>query len=216
MEDLRRPNSVDHFLSAVQAALGVIASTPTSQRPHPSAPGGAAAPVLDAREKAHAAALMRVNHVGEVCAQALYEAQALFTQSEELRAVFRQASSEESDHLAWTAQRVGELGGHVSWLVPVWYGGAFAVGALASLAGDRFSLGFMSETERQVEAHLLTHLDRLPPGDHASRAIVAQMKADEAAHGRTAREHGGIELPVPARWAMHLAARVMTTTAHYI
>jgi ubiquinone biosynthesis monooxygenase Coq7 len=207
---------MDQLLSVSQSALGVITGTPVSQRPHPSVPAGAAAATLSVQEKSHAAALMRVNHVGEICAQALYEAQALFTRNDELRGVFRQASVEESDHLAWTARRVEQLGGHVSRLVPVWYGGAFAVGALASLAGDRFSLGFMAETERQVEAHLLTHLDRLPPGDLESRAIVAQMKADEALHGRTAREHGGVELPLAARWAMHMAARVMTTTAHYI
>jgi ubiquinone biosynthesis monooxygenase Coq7 len=216
MQELRRTTPLDHALSVLQAALGVVVGTPVSQRPHPSAPGGSAASPLSAPEKAEAAALMRVNHVGEICAQALYEAQALFTRNEALRAVFRQASVEESDHLAWTAQRVGQLGGRLSLLVPVWYGGAFAVGALASLAGDAYSLGFMSETERQVEAHLLTHLDRLPPGDHESRAIVAQMKADEAQHGLTAREHGGVELPFAVRWAMQMAARVMTTTAHYI
>jgi len=216
MQDLRRPSALDQILGSIQAALGVIAGTPASQRPHPAAPEGVAAAALDSREKALAAALMRVNHVGEICAQALYESQALFTRSDALRAVFRHAAVEESDHLAWTARRVAELGGRVSLLVPVWYGGAFAVGTLASLAGDRFSLGFMAETERQVEAHLLTHLDRLPQGDYESRAIVAQMKVDEAAHGRTAREQGGIDLPVPVRWVMHLSARIMTTTAHYI
>jgi ubiquinone biosynthesis monooxygenase Coq7 len=216
VQNLRKVTPVDQLLSVFQAALGVIAANPVSRRPHPSAPGGAKATTLSTQEKIQAAALMRVNHVGEICAQALYESQALFTRNDSLRGVFRQASIEESDHLAWTARRVEQLGGRVSRLVPVWYGGAFAIGALASLAGDGFSLGFMSETERQVEAHLLTHLDRLPAGDHESRAIVEQMKVDEAAHGRTARENGGKELPLAVRWAMNMTARVMTSTAYYI
>jgi ubiquinone biosynthesis monooxygenase Coq7 len=216
MQDLRRPTPVDTLLSVFQAALGVIAANPVSSRPHPRTQGAAQAADLTDAERAHAAALMRVNHVGEICAQALYESQALFTRDESLRAVFRHASIEESDHLAWTARRVAQLGGRVSRMVPVWYGGAFAIGALASLVGDGFSLGFMSETERQVEAHLLSHLDKLPAGDLESRAIVAQMKVDEAEHGRTAREHGGIELPLAVRWAMHASARVMTTTAYYV
>jgi ubiquinone biosynthesis monooxygenase Coq7 len=216
MESLRRLTSVDQLIAIAQSALAVIAGTPAGERPLPLPQGGAAGPSLTTAERAHASALMRVNHVGEVCAQAMYESQALLARDESTRALFRHAALEESDHLAWTAQRIGQLGGRLSALVPVWYGGAFAVGALASLAGDRFSLGFMAETERQVEAHLLTHLDRLPAGDDASRAIVQQMKADEAAHAQTARAHGGIELPVAARWAMHAAARIMTTTAHYI
>ena len=159
---------------------------------------------------------MRVNHVGEICAQAMYEAQALATRDERLRAVFRQAASEESDHLAWTRGRVEELGSRVSLLVPLWYGGAFAIGAAAALLGDRASLGFMAETEHQVEEHLHAHLERLPAGDSISRAIVRQMKADEVGHARTARDLGGVDVPLPARAAMKFAARVMTTTAHYL
>jgi ubiquinone biosynthesis monooxygenase Coq7 len=215
MDTLRRTTRLDELLAVAQSSLAVIAGIASAQRPMPVAQRASAAPLTPA-EQAHAGALMRVNHVGEVCAQALYESQSLFARMPAVRDVFRQASVEEADHLAWTAERIAQLGGRVSWLVPVWYGGAFAVGALASLAGDRFSLGFMAETERQVEAHLLRHLDRLPAQDQASRAIVVQMKADEAGHGSTARAHGGVELPWAARWAMHAAARFMTTTAYYI
>jgi ubiquinone biosynthesis monooxygenase Coq7 len=216
LENLRKTTPLDRLLVAVQSALSVIAGDHPTGRPLPASASPATGDVLTPLQRAQASALMRVNHVGEVCAQALYTSQSLFTRDESVRAVFRKASVEESDHLAWTATRIEQLGGRVSWLVPVWYGGAFAIGSLAALAGDRISLGFMAETERQVEAHLLTHLDRLPVGDHASRAIVEQMKADEAGHATTARLHGGVALPLAARWAMHAAARVMTTTAHYI
>lgn len=163
-----------------------------------------------------AAALMRVNHVGEVCAQALYTAQALGTRDPALRRHFERAADEETDHLAWTAERLQELGDRPSLLNPLWYAGAFAIGLVAGRLGDRVSLGFVVETERQVEAHLETHMRRLPPGDHASRAIVAQMKDDEAAHAGQALAAGAVELPAPARALMRAAAKVMTTTAHYI
>lgn len=159
---------------------------------------------------------MRVNHVGEICAQALYEAQALGTPDPRLRKAFAEAAREETDHLAWLERRISELGGRTSLLNPFWYGGAFAIGLLAAKAGDRVSLGFMAETEAQVEQHLERHLDRLPLGDAASRAVVEQMQADEVRHGQTATSLGGVGLPLPIRLAMRLAARVMTTTAHYI
>ncbi len=159
---------------------------------------------------------MRVNHVGEVCAQALYTAQALATRDPALRAHFRRAADEETDHLAWTAQRLTELGDRPSLLNPLWYAGAFGLGLLAGRLGDRLSLGFVVETEKQVEAHLQSHLDRLPADDHASRAIVAQMKDDEAAHAAQAQQAGALELPAPAKAMMRAAAKVMTTTAHYI
>ncbi len=216
MEDLRKPTPLDRVLGILQTAVLVLADAPPSRRPDPAAALRTQPESLDAAERAQSAALMRVNHVGEICAQALYEAQALLTRDAALRAVFEQAAREESDHLAWTRGRVEQLGGHVSYLSPAWFGGAFAIGALASLAGDAISLGFMSETERQVEEHLHSHLERLPAGDRVSRAIVEQMKADEAAHGSTARAHGGVELPWPVRQGMRLAARVMTTTAHYV
>jgi ubiquinone biosynthesis monooxygenase Coq7 len=162
-------------------------------------------------------ALMRVNHVGEVCAQALYTAQALATRNAALRAHFLHAAREETDHLAWTRERIEALGTHPSWLNPLWYGGAFAIGlAAGTLGGDRASLGFVVETERQVEAHLAGHLERIPESDAASRAIVAQMMADEARHAETARAAGAAELPAPIPALMRLAARVMTTVAHRI
>jgi len=170
-------------------------------------------PVGEARLSA---ALMRVNHVGEVCAQALYQSQALFSRSPELRAHFEHAAQEEIDHLAWTRQRLNELGSHASHLNPLWYGGAFALGSLAGLAGDRISLGFVVETERQVEQHLASHLDRLPADDLASRAIVAQMKEEEARHADEAMAAGASPLPTPVKGLMRMAARVMTRTAHHI
>jgi len=159
---------------------------------------------------------MRVNHVGEVCAQALYSAQALASSNPALQARFRAAAAEETDHLAWTAQRLAELGDRPSLLNPLWYAGAFGLGLLAGRLGDPVSLGFVVETERQVEAHLQTHLERLPANDHASRAIVAQMKQDEAGHAASALDAGAIELPAPAKALMRTAAKVMTTTAHYL
>jgi ubiquinone biosynthesis monooxygenase Coq7 len=171
---------------------------------------------LSAADAREAAALMRVNHVGEVCAQALYDAQALAAASAELRAMFEHAAREETDHLAWTEERIRQLGGRTSLLNPLWYGGAFAIGLVAARLGDRASLGFMAETERQVEQHLEGHLERLPAGDVASRAIVEQMKDDEERHADAAVEVGGTALPWPVRTAMRLAARVMTRTAHYL
>ena len=159
---------------------------------------------------------MRVNHVGEVCAQALYAAQALSTRNPELRRQFVAASVEEGDHLAWTHQRLKELGARPSLLNPIWYAGAFGLGLLAGRFGDRVSLGFVVETERQVETHLASHLERLPLGDHESRAIVAQMKDDEARHAVEATKAGAANLPVPLKQLMGVAASVMTRTAHYI
>ncbi len=159
---------------------------------------------------------MRVNQVGEVCAQAMYSAQALTATNASSKRQFEAAAREESDHLAWTEQRLHELGAHTSLLNPLWYAGAFGIGLLAGRAGDAVSLGFVAETERQVEQHLQGHLDRLPPGDVASHAIVRQMQADEARHAAQAQAAGGEELPGPVRLVMRLAARVMTRTAHYV
>jgi len=171
---------------------------------------------LTPEEKREAAALMRVNHVGEVCAQALYTAQAASTRDPALCRHLERAAAEETDHLAWTSARLEELGGRPSLLNPLWYAGAFGLGLLAGRLGDRVSLGFVMETERQVEAHLASHLDRLPATDLSSRAIVAQMKEDEAAHAAQAASAGGAELPAPVKGLMRAAAKVMTTTAHYI
>ncbi len=183
-------------------------------RPCPAAAGSESQ--LGAQEKAHAAALMRVNHVGEVCAQALYAAQALATRNDALRSQLERASREETDHLAWTRGRLDELGARPSLLNPLWYAGAFGLGLVAGRFGDPVSLGFVVETERQVEAHLQSHLDRLPSGDAGSRAIVAQMMADDAGHALQAQQAGAVELPAPVKLAMRAAAKVMTTTAHYI
>lgn len=159
---------------------------------------------------------MRVNHVGEVCAQALYTAQAATTRDPALRRQLLEAADEETDHLAWTRQRLDALDTHASWLNPFWYAGAFTLGLVAGRLGDPWSLGFVAETERQVEAHLDGHLDRLPPGDAASRAVVLQMKEDEARHAQWATDAGAAELPAPVKALMRLAARVMTTVAHRI
>lgn len=159
---------------------------------------------------------MRVNHVGEVCAQALYQAQALTARTPELREQMRQAAQEELDHLVWTQQRLTQLQDRPSLLNPLWYAGAFAIGLAAGRAGDAVSLGFVVETERQVEEHLASHLDKLPIEDTASRAIVEQMREDEARHGAHARAAGAATLPQPIQMVMRAAAKVMTTTAHRI
>ncbi len=167
-------------------------------------------------ERAQAAALMRVNHVGEVCAQALYAGQSLTTKNEAVRAELEQAAKEETDHLAWCEQRINELGGRKSLLNPLWFGGAFGMGIVAGLLGDKWNLGFLAETERQVEAHLDGHLQQLPEADAKSRAVVEQMKTDEAQHAQTAIDHGGAPLPPPVKWAMRFAADVMRQTASRI
>ena len=205
---------MDRLLGAADSALRTLFAKPHAGRPCPVVPADETR--LQEREARQAGALMRVNHVGEVCAQALYTAQALATRDPALRRHFERAAGEETDHLAWTAERLQELGDRPSLLNPLWYAGAFAIGLVAGRLGDRVSLGFVVETERQVEAHLESHMQRLPPADHASRAIVAQMKDDEAAHAAQALQAGAVELPAPVRALMRAAARVMTTTAHYI
>jgi ubiquinone biosynthesis monooxygenase Coq7 len=163
-----------------------------------------------------AGALMRVNHTGEICAQALYEGQLLVVRDPEVRALLSRAASEETEHLAWTERRIDELGARKSLLNPLFYAGSFALGATAGLLGDRWSLGFLVETEKQVEQHLDRHLERLPEADRRTRAIVEQMKADESGHALAARRRGAAELPLPVRLAMRLASRVMTGTTRWI
>ena len=208
----------DHLLAAADRALRTLAAVPVASRENPAdaIQPGRDATVLPENQRREAAALMRVNHVGEICAQALYDAQALAARSPQLREAFQRAAQEESDHLAWTQQRIDQLGGRTSLLNPLWYSGAFVIGFVAAKLGDRTSLGFMAETERQVEQHLQSHLERLPEADAPSRAIVEQMREDEGRHAETAIDQGGASLPLPARWAMRLAARVMTRTAHYV
>lgn len=196
-----------------RALRSVFVAAPTV-RPRP---GKALAEAdLSDTERHHAAALMRVNHVGEVCAQALYAGQALTTDNAATRHALEQAAWEETEHLNWTETRIAELGGRKSLLNPLWYAGAWTLGAVAGRLGDPVSLGFLAETERQVEAHLDSHLDRLPPQDARSRAIVDQMKTDEMAHARMAQDLGAQDLPLPARLAMKGMARIMTGTAYWV
>jgi 3-demethoxyubiquinol 3-hydroxylase len=210
-------STLDRSLAALQRAVQTVSGRSIASRPYPPLETAEAQPApLSEADRRRSAALIRVDHVGEVCAQALYEAQALGAHQEPVRAALERASREEVDHLAWTRKRLEELEDRASLLNPFWYAGAFAIGLAASRFGDRISLGFVVETERQVEQHLLGHLERLPPQDHASRAIVAQMREDERRHGLAASDLGGIDLPAPARFAMRMAARVMTASAYYV
>lgn len=206
---------IDHAILIADNALRTLSGGFTASRPTPMPEERApAADDLSADERRLSGALMRVNHVGEVCAQALYSAQAMATDDLALRRSFEDAAREEGDHLAWTRKRLDELGARPSLLNPLWYAGSFAIGWVAGRAGKAVSLGFVVETERQVEHHLIEHLDRLPAGDRASRAIVTQMQQDEARHGSNASQAGAVELPQAIRFAMKAVARVMTTTAH--
>ena len=216
---------VDRWLCGAEVALRTLSGGSRAERATPSpspanldasTPATSATTELSADEKRLSGALMRVNHVGEVCAQALYQAQALATANPDLKAQMAHAARDEVDHLAWTEERLAQLGDRPSLLNPLWYGGAFLIGLAAGRLGDRVSLGFVVETERQVERHLESHLERLPAADLASRAIVAQMRVDEAGHAVAAQQAGGVELPAPVRGAMRLAAKVMTATAHYV
>jgi ubiquinone biosynthesis monooxygenase Coq7 len=203
---------LDAWIESADQALRTLTGGAHAARSAPQAAEGE----MSRSERNLSGALLRVDHVGEVCAQALYQAQSYTARSPQLRAQMRQAASEEVDHLAWTERRLRELGARTSLLNPLWYAGAFGIGLLAGAAGDRWSLGFVVETERQVEEHLAGHLDQLPAADARSRAIVEQMKIDEGAHADTAQRHGAAALPAPIRLAMRLAARVMTRTAHHI
>ncbi len=205
------------LIAALDTTLRTLFAEPRASKPCPQAWTVEERPApLSTTEKAHAGALMRVNHVGEVCAQALYTAGALATKNAATRAHFLAAAREETDHLAWCKTRLDELGARPSLLNPLWYAGAFGLGLIAGKLGDAVSYGFVDETEKQVEAHLRSHLDRLPASDHASRAIVAQMGADEARHAAQARDAGAVDLPAPVKALMAAAAKVMTTTAHYV
>ena len=205
---------MDRLIMSVDTALRTALTSHTAERPAPVAvePDGE----LTADDKRLSAALMRVNHVGEVCAQALYQGQALTCRDPSLKEALRHASDEEVEHLAWTSSRIRELGGRKSLLNPLWYGGALALGVFAGKVGDRWNLGFLAETERQVEAHLAGHLERLPVQDAKSRAIVGQMKEDERAHADMAVRHGAAGLPLPVKQAMRVAAKVMTRTAYWV
>lgn len=207
---------VDRILVCADNALRTLSGAHVASRGCPGAAADEAQAALPPAERQLSGALMRVNHVGEICAQALYHAQTLATTDGRLQRQFEAAAKEESDHLAWTRRRLHELGDRPSLLNPLWYAGAFGIGLLAGSLGQRVSLGFVAETERQVERHLQSHLSRLPADDHASRAIVRQMAEEEARHAADALQAGGAELPAPVKLAMRLAAKVMTTTAHHV
>jgi ubiquinone biosynthesis monooxygenase Coq7 len=209
----RWPPSVDSIISVADRALRAVCAPAQASRPLPAA---GAVPELSDVERRESGALMRVNHTGEVAAQALYHGQAFVARSEQTREMLLRAAREESDHLAWCEARLSELQSRPSLLNPLWYAGSFAIGALAAAFGDRTSLGFVTETERQVEGHLDEHLARLPPKDFRSRSILEAMRTDEIAHGAAARAAGGADLPAPARSLMKHTARVMTHTAYWI
>ena len=208
--------STDELIASADLALRTLSGAASAGRPMPRPAVGALPVDLSPAERRLSGALMRVNHVGEVCAQALYAAQALTARTPALRAQMQAAGREETDHLAWTERRLADLGARTSLLNPLWYAGAFAIGLAAGRAGDRISLGFVVETERQVEQHLASHLQRLPEADQASRAVVAQMRDDEARHADQALQAGAAEMPAPVRWLMRQSARLMTRLAHHL
>jgi ubiquinone biosynthesis monooxygenase Coq7 len=211
----RRFSVIDRFLEEADRALSTaFGAAQAAERPSPA--NGIAESKLDEDQRRHAAGLMRVNHTGEVCAQALYSGQAAVARDESTRAQLLHAAQEETDHLAWCAERLDALRSRPSLLNPLWYAGSFAIGAAAALVSDKVSLGFVVETERQVEAHLGEHLEKLPEADAASRAVVTQMQSDEARHGELAKRAGGIELPVPIPALMQFASTVMKAVAYRI
>jgi ubiquinone biosynthesis monooxygenase Coq7 len=206
---------VDRFILEFDTALRSVVGGANAQRPTPGSESGANL-ALDAEQRKHAAGLMRINHVGEVCAQALYQSQKLVARNSEIKEMLDHSAQEELDHLAWCETRLKELGSHTSYLNPFWYAGSFAIGLAAGLAGDKWSLGFVVETEKQVENHLESHLKKLPEEDHRSRAIVDQMRVDEIEHGQAALHAGGVSLPEPIQKIMQAMSKVMTSTAYKI
>ena len=206
---------IDRFIIEFDTALRSVVGGANAGRPTPGSEFGANA-ALDSDERKHAAGLMRVNHVGEVCAQALYQSQKLVARDSQIKEMLDHSGQEEMDHLAWCETRLKELGSHTSYLNPLWYAGSFAIGLAAGLAGDKWSLGFVAETEKQVENHLISHLKKLPEDDHRSRAIVDQMRLDEIEHGQAALHAGGVTLPEPIQKVMQAMSKVMTTTAYKI
>lgn len=208
----RTLSPLDRLLAGIERALETVAGAPEANRRSPA--HGIAPAELDDAERRHVAGLMRINHTGEVCAQALYDGQAALARNEANREHLLRAAAEETDHLAWCGERLRELDSRPSLLNPLWYAGSYAIGALAALAGDAVSLGFVVETERQVEAHLAEHLERLPAQDERSRAVLAQMQADEVRHAQNAQARGGIDLPFPVPQLMQASSMVMKTVAY--
>ena len=212
---MARISLLDRFIIEFDTALHVVFGGAHSRRVSPEGDEHSGS-ALDAEEREHAAGLMRVNHVGEVCAQALYQSQKLLARNPDVQAMLHHSAQEEIDHLAWCETRLQELGSHTSYLNPVWYAGSFTIGLLAGLAGDKWSLGFVAETEKQVENHLESHLHKLPLEDDRSRAIVKQMRDDEIAHGQAAISAGGVSLPAPIKQVMQATSKLMTTIAYKI
>ena len=212
--NVRTLSPFDRLLDRCERALEAIAGMPMAERPSPAS--GIAEADLDDAERRHAAGLMRVNHTGEVCAQALYFGQAALARDADNRAHLLHAAAEETDHLAWCAQRLQQLDSRPSLLNPLWYAGSYAIGAAAALVGDPVSLGFVVETEHQVEAHLAEHLEKLPAADERSRAVLTRMQADEIRHADAAQERGGIALPFPLSQLMHASSMVMKAVAYRI
>ena len=212
--NVRTLTPLDRLLAGCERALEAVAGSPQAQRPSPAA--GIAEVALDDAERRHVAGLMRINHTGEVCAQALYLGQAALARNAGNREHLLHAAAEETDHLAWCAQRLQQLDSRPSLLNPLWYLGSYAIGAAAALAGDPVSLGFVVETERQVEAHLAEHLEQLPAQDERSRAVLTRMQADEISHAQAAQQRGGIELPFPLPQLMHASSMVMKTVAYRV
>jgi ubiquinone biosynthesis monooxygenase Coq7 len=207
-------NLIDRVITEFDQGLRTVLAEAHTVRPFPD--HGKAESDMTAEEKRHAAALMRINHTGEVCAQALYNGQALTARNPATEEALREASQEETEHLAWCEKRIKELGSHKSLLNPLWYAGSFTLGAVAGALGDKWNLGFLAETEKQVGKHIEGHLERLPAQDEKSRAVLEQMAIDEARHANTAIEHGGVPLPLPVKLAMTLSSKVMTKTVYWI
>jgi len=211
----RHYSTIDSLLLNLDQTLRTLFGQPqVTERPNPAESMDETE--LDEQQRDHTARLMRIDHTGEVCAQALYQGQALTARDQATRDSMQRSADEENDHLAWCEQRVKELGGRLSLLNPLWYAGSFAIGATAGLIGDKWSLGFVAETERQVEDHLQSHLDQIPAEDQRSRAILEQMKVDEIEHGRKAMAQGGVELPEPVKAGMKLASRLMTKSVYHL
>jgi ubiquinone biosynthesis monooxygenase Coq7 len=206
---------IDRFITEFDTALRSVVGGANAQRPTPGSTS-AGNQSLDSAQRQHAAGLMRVNHVGEVCAQALYQSQKLVARDPQIQEMLEHSAQEEMDHLAWCETRLQELGSHTSYLNPFWYAGSFAIGLIAGLAGDKWSLGFVAETEKQVENHLESHLEKLPQEDLRSRAIVDQMRIDEIEHGQAALHAGGANLPESIQKVMQAMSKLMTTTAYKI
>jgi 3-demethoxyubiquinol 3-hydroxylase len=205
---------IDQFITTLDAGLRTLFASSVAARPRPDA--ALVEPALDDSSKSHAAALMRINHVGEVCAQALYSGQALISKNPQIVNALKHAAREETDHLAWCEARINELGGRKSLLNPLWYAGSFTLGAIAGALDDKWNLGFLAETENQVSEHLQNHLQQLSDADIKTRTIVNQMQQDEAAHASEANALGASELPAPIKAGMKIASKLMTKTAYYI